>query len=130
MFAYRFFMLALPALLTGSVLGTGCSGDDMAATRHAQAARRAAVADGGASIRFPAGSPGLSRITSTVVEKRTATIPVIAPARVVTSILPGPNTGERVVMFDSPDVTSLYSQYRQSSANVARASKNLARIRD
>jgi multidrug efflux pump subunit AcrA (membrane-fusion protein) len=65
-----------------------------------------------------------------MVEKRTATIPVIAPARVVASIVPGLSSTDRIVMFDSPDVTSLYSQYRQSSANVARASKNLSRIKD
>jgi cobalt-zinc-cadmium efflux system membrane fusion protein len=127
---FLILMFALPELLGAAALTSGCNGDDMAATRRQQAARRAEVYDSGTSIRFPSGSPGLSRITSTVVVRRTATIPVIAPARVVASIVPGLTSNDRIMMFDSPDVTSLYSQYRQSSANVARASKNLTRIRD
>ena len=123
-------ILALPCILGGAALTSGCKGDDLAASGREQALRRAEVTEGGNSIRFPSGSPGLGRITSTMVEKRTATIPVIAPARVVASIVPGLSSTDRIVMFDSPDVTSLYSQYRQSSANVARASKNLSRIKD
>jgi multidrug efflux pump subunit AcrA (membrane-fusion protein) len=125
-----FLILTFPCILGGAVLTSGCKGDDLAASGREQALRRAEVTEGGNSIRFPSGSPGLSRITSTMVEKRTATIPVIAPARVVASIVPGLSSNDRIVMFDSPDVTSLYSQYRQSSANVARASKNLSRIKD
>jgi len=123
-------LLTLPGILGGAGFTSGCSGDDTAATYRPQAARRAVVTDGGTTIRFPYGSSGLNLIMSAVVQKRTATIPVIAPARVVACIVPGLSSSDRVVMFDSPDVTSLYSQYRQSSANVARASKNLARIRD
>ncbi len=123
-------IFALPGIIGGASVLTGCKGDDAAATGRAQASRRAEVTNGGAVIRFPSGSPGLGRIATAVVAKRTATIPVIAPARVVASIIPGKTPADRIVMFDSPDVTSLYSQYRQSSANVARASKNLSRIRE
>ena len=119
-----------PLILAGAALASGCGGDDMAATKRQQAARRAEVADGGTLIRFPAGSPGLELIKSSAVVRQTATIPVIAPARVVASVLPGHAQSDRTVMFDSPDVTSLYSQYRQSSANFARASKNFTRIKE
>jgi len=124
-----FFVICAAAALLAAGLA-GCNGDDMAATPGAPGARRAGVSDGGESIAFPPGSPGLLRISSSVVRKQTATIPVIAPARVVACIVPGSTPGDRLVLFDSPDVTSLYSQFRQASANAARADKNLARVRD
>jgi len=120
----------LAAGLIAAALLAGCGGDDMAATPGRAPARRTAVTDDGTAITFAAGSPGLLQLSSTVVRKRTATIPVIAPARVVAAVVPGSAAGERLVLFDSPDVTSLYSQYRQAVANAARADKNLTRVRD
>jgi multidrug efflux pump subunit AcrA (membrane-fusion protein) len=88
------------------------------------------VTENGSRIVFPALSPGLARITAQVVHAGSATIPVIAPAHVVASISAGLSTGGRIVLFDSPDVTSLYSQYSQSRSNIDRTTKNLDRVKE
>jgi len=122
----------IPAIasLLAVVLMSGCGGDDMAATAGKATAHRADVSEEGTRIAFAPGSPGLAQISSSAARKRSATIPVIAPARVVAVIVPDGAPEERLVLFDSPDVTSLYSQYRQAVANGARAEKNLSRVKD
>ncbi len=93
--------------------------------------QRARVSDEGRTIAFRAGSPGLQELTSVVVKKTNALVSVIAPARVVASISPATAVIDgRIILFESPEVTSLYSQYRQGRTNADRATKNLARTQD
>jgi len=125
---YKRTILAL-ALVSAFVL-SGCTKDDGSAGAHSAAALPAEVSDNGSRIVFPAGSPGLARITSQIMRNGSATIPVIAPAHVVASISAGLATKGRIVLFESSDVTSLYSQYSQSRSNIERTSKNLERVKE
>jgi membrane fusion protein, heavy metal efflux system len=88
------------------------------------------VSADGVTIHIPAGTPGLARFTTSTVKPGRVTISAIAPARVVASITPSVTDGERIVLFESSDITSLYSQYRQARSGVERAAKNLTRIRE
>jgi len=90
---------------------------------------RAVISDDGRTITFPQGSPALAQFGVSGVKKGRATISVVAPARIVASISATPGK-EKVVLFESPDITSLYSSYRQSRSNADRASRNLVRIQD
>ncbi len=90
---------------------------------------RAVITDDGRTITFPQGSPALAQFGVSGVKKGRATISVVAPARIVASI-PAAAGKERVVLFESPDITSLYSSYRQSRSNADRANRNLVRIQD
>ncbi len=90
--------------------------------------QKANVSDNGARIIFPVQSPGLKVIKTLSVKKGPVLIPVIAPARVVASAVSG--DGEKVILFDSPDVASLYSQYKQAKANVELTAKSLRRVKD
>ncbi len=87
------------------------------------------VTNNGKTITFSENNSGLQEFKSSPVEKGSATLSVLAPARIVASITPSENNSDKIILFDSPDVTSLYSQYRQSKANVELTSKNLARIK-
>jgi membrane fusion protein, heavy metal efflux system len=89
---------------------------------------RAVVSDGGTKITFPKGYPGLAELTSIPAQKKAVLVSVFAPARVVASIEHA--DGDKTILFDSPDVTSLYSQYRQAVSNVELTSKNLGRLKD
>ncbi len=91
--------------------------------------KRAIVSEDGLRILFPEGSPGMARVSTTPVAKGTALISVIAPARVVAAIS-GAAGNDRSIMFDSPDITSLYSSYRQARSNVDLTSKSLKRIKE
>ena len=88
------------------------------------------VSDDGTKITFSDANPGLQQIKSAVVNKGTAMISVFAPARVVAIISTAASSKEKIVLFESPDIASLYSSYKQAKSNVDLATKNLERIRD
>ncbi len=90
----------------------------------------ATVTDGGRRIQFSPGNPGLQQLQTVRAEKCTATLSVISPARVVATIATGLSSGAPIALFESPDVTSLYSLYRQAKANEERTARNLERARD
>ena len=91
--------------------------------------KKTIVNNGGKTITFPKDDSGLQVFAVTTVEKGSATMSVIAPARVVASISISKTEPGKIILFDSPDVTSLYSQYKQSKANAELTSKNLIRIK-
>ena len=88
------------------------------------------VRDEGRTIVFPEGSPGLEQIGVEGVKRGKATLSVVAPARIVATISPSVTGKERIVLFETPDITSLHSSYIQSRSNADRTSRNLARIKD
>jgi membrane fusion protein, heavy metal efflux system len=119
----------VPLLLL--LFGGGCTERHATGDPGARTSQRAKVSDEGTLMVFPAGSPGLLQLTTTVAKKGIALVSVIAPARVVASIAPmTTGSNERVILFESPEVTSLYSQYRQGKTNMERTAKNLARVKD
>jgi multidrug efflux pump subunit AcrA (membrane-fusion protein) len=91
--------------------------------------KKVTVSNDGQILTFPKDSPGLYELNVSPAEKGSAALSVIAPARVVASILHSKITASAIVLFDSPDVTSLYSQYKQSKANVDLTSRNLIRTK-
>jgi hypothetical protein len=91
--------------------------------------KKVIVSNGGQTITFPNDSPGLEEFKVSSAEKGSATLSIIAPARIVASISQSKIPGSKIVLFDSPDVTSLYSQYKQSKANVDLTSQNLIRVK-
>src|SRR5579862_4265784 len=124
---YEIAIAAMALLLIA--MNSGCRNTGSAEESLSQAPKRATVSDNGRKIDFPSDSPGLMQLITTQIRKGSATLSISAPARVVASVT-SDEKGERVVLFESPDITSLYSSYRQSSANAARSAKNLARIKD
>ena len=92
--------------------------------------KKAVISNNGETITFPSGSPGLKEINTIVAKKGEATISVIAPARVVAMITSGLNSNDKTVIFESSDLTTLYSSYKQAKQNVIRTSKNLARTKE
>ena len=92
---------------------------------------RASITENGMVISFPLQSIGLQQIKTTVVHKGTVTIPVIAPARVVATIVSNEQeSSNKLILFESQDITSLYSQYRQSRTNLDRAQNNYNRTKE
>jgi len=118
-----------PITLALLLSAAGCNERQTSGSAPAEPGR-AAVTDEGKTIAFPAGSPGLQQIGTSAVRLGKATLSVVAPARVVASIPRLPAGRDTIILFESPDVTSLYSSYRQSRANAERSARNLARIRD
>jgi multidrug efflux pump subunit AcrA (membrane-fusion protein) len=88
------------------------------------------VSDDGRKIVFPAGSEGLNRIKSEQISTADQLVQVLAPSRIVATVSSSPDGKETIVLFDSPDLTGLYSQFRQSKINLSLAQKNLARVKE
>ncbi|HUN65042.1 MAG TPA: efflux RND transporter periplasmic adaptor subunit [Bacteroidota bacterium] len=93
-------------------------------------AHRAVVTANGTDISIPAGTPGLAHFTTHTALRRRALISAIAPAHVVANISASVDGGDRIILFESSDVTTLYSSYRQARVNADRMAKNLQRIKD
>ncbi len=91
---------------------------------------RASVSENGELITFPPGNPGLNVLKMVQVRKSSVLLPVLAPARVVAGVSSTATDSNHVILFDSPDMTSLYSQYEQSVSNVGLAEKSLKRVRE
>jgi multidrug efflux pump subunit AcrA (membrane-fusion protein) len=86
--------------------------------------------DNGLKIQFDSQSPALNLLKVTTAQKGSATISVVAPARVVACISKAQNSNDKVILFESSDVTSLYSLYKQNKINLLKSQKNLERVKD
>ena len=123
---FRIYSLGLIILLVQ--LLSGCS--EKKTVDPNEALEKAVVLDQGMIVKFSDKAPGRKLIKTIEVHKGSATVPVFAPARVVASISKAIESNDKIILFDSPDVTTLYSQYRQNRSNVALTTKNLARIKE
>ena len=127
-FARNFILLVCMLLVT--LADTGCQEKSDANSIAQESSKKPIVSDDGKTIRFPSATAGLQQIQTTEAREGTALISVIAPARVVATISPAATLSRNIMLFESPDVTTLYSQYRQSSSNVDLTSKNLIHVKE
>jgi multidrug efflux pump subunit AcrA (membrane-fusion protein) len=127
-FASKHAVHALLLLFAFGIFFAACTGGHKEDTKAD--ARKGIVSSGGRVITFAEGSPGLAQIQTTEARRGRATISAFAPARIVASISTSVETNDKIVLFESPDITSLYSSYRQAKQNAERTAKNLARVRD
>ncbi len=126
------FHNAVVVLTVAALLGlaAGCRNEGDAGDPPLPRQRKASVSPDGDTITFAPNSPGLKLLGISTARHGTAMISMVAPARVVAAIASVGPPGESIVLFESPDVTSLYSQYRQARSNAALTEKNLARVKD
>ncbi|MEI6790676.1 MAG: efflux RND transporter periplasmic adaptor subunit [Myxococcaceae bacterium] len=75
-------------------------------------------------IEFPKNYPGLSNFKLLTLKVAPSMLRVEAPAQVVASIQ------NQSILFSQSEISSLYSQYLQSSANFERTEKNKIRVED
>jgi hypothetical protein len=127
--SFRNILLACAAIIL-SLAVAGCHEKGDANALPERVSTKPVISENGAKIVFPAESSGLSLIQTTDAREGTALISVIAPARIVAVISPAVASAGNIVLFESPDVTTLYSQYRQSRSNVELTSKNLVRVKE
>jgi len=93
-------------------------------------ARKVVVSEGGNKILFPKDAEGLQRIKAETITRGNEIVQVLAPSRVVATISSSSGSGDKIVLFDSPDLTGLYSQYRQSKINLQLSQNNLSRVKE
>ena len=127
-FIRNFIMLF--GIMLASLPNMGCQEKSNASSIAQELSKKPVVSGDGSTIRFPSETSGLQQIQTTEAREGTALVSVIAPARVVATISPAATSSRNIMLFESPDVTTLYSQYRQSSSNVELTSKNLIHVKE
>jgi hypothetical protein len=103
---------------------------DAASDGTLDTSHRPTVTEQGGRIVFPPDSPGLKQFATASVKQGETVVTLSAPAHVVASIAASVTGPERVVLFESPDATSTWSQYRQGRVAVDRTTKALDRVRE
>jgi cobalt-zinc-cadmium efflux system membrane fusion protein len=126
---YRVGLIIAAVFLVGIVLGKRLGGGNNL-IEPARVSVLPTVTNDGKNISIPEGSPSLKIIETTGALKSDAALTATAPARVVAAKLAVPGQKEGVILFESADVTSLFSQYRQAFSNFTRNQKNLNRTKD
>ncbi|MGA7161125.1 MAG: efflux RND transporter periplasmic adaptor subunit [Bacteroidota bacterium] len=122
--------LLLLGILFLVLLSAGCQEKSDAYSIAQESSKKPVVSDDGKTIRFPFETAGVHQIQTTEAREGTALVSVIAPARVVATISPAVSLSKNIMLFESPDITTLYSQYRQSKSNVELTSKNLDHVNE
>ncbi len=107
---------------------SGCGGGEDG--KNPQAYLKPFVSDEGRNISFDNSSPSVSRIKSIEIKKGSAKISAKVPARVVATISKSISNSEKIILFDSQDVTSLFTSFKQSRANLEKSENNLSRIKE
>lgn len=88
------------------------------------------VREKGEVIFFPEGAQGRARIETRPFGSGKEFIQIQAPARVVATVSHSVSSGGRIVLFESADLNTAYSTYKQARNAASRTSKNLKRVRD
>jgi membrane fusion protein, heavy metal efflux system len=123
-------LVLLAGMFLMVLLNAGCQEKSDANSIAQKSSKKPIVSDDGKTIRFPFKTAGVQQIQTTEAREGTALVSVIAPARVVATISPAVSLSRNIMLFESPDITTLYSQYRQSSSNVDLTSKNLVHVKE
>lgn len=120
----------LPAILALTMIGaSGCKEGDEGPAGSTEAQQQ--VLDGGKRIRVTDQSLQNGLFKTMTLTQGIVHAQAIAPARVVagaSSALAG--EGNAIILFDSPDMASLYSSFTQNSTAYEKAKKDLARAND
>ncbi|WP_411821803.1 efflux RND transporter periplasmic adaptor subunit [Leptospira sp. 'Mane'] len=87
------------------------------------------LTNNGKTISFP-GKESMSRFETIVLEKKSGFLSVLATAHVIASISSSVRNTEKVILFENPDIASLYSSYKKSKTELVKARKNIERVKD
>lgn len=120
-----FFVL----LVAASACEGGESGAASAADTPPRDVARPTVSDSGRHVVFPLGSEMLQRFGLDTLRAGVVPVEMLAPARVTVVIGASTARGERALLFETPDATTLWSQFRQAQATARHADTVLARVR-
>ncbi len=132
MYTTKIKLLSITILLflSAQFIFSGCTNSDGKDKGSFLTSQKPTVSSDGNTITFQKNSPGLNDFQSILVKKSSAVISVMAPGRIVAAISSASSSLGKIVLFDSPDITSLYSQYQQNKANYDLALKNLKRTKE
>ncbi|HET7152886.1 MAG TPA: efflux RND transporter periplasmic adaptor subunit [Candidatus Kapabacteria bacterium] len=114
----------------GALLVQSCSNNDPAPEKLNANDAPAKVTNNGAEITFGIQSPQLQQIATDTVRKESMSLVVSAPAHVLVSVVHSETGNVSLNLFESQDITQLYSDYVKSTSTLEHSSKALERVRD
>lgn len=116
-------------LLGAATLVVACKHDDPAQAVDPRSAP-AQVQDNGMVLQFGEQSPQLQQIAVDTVRCHAMKVGIFAPAHIAVSVVPSETGAGPLYLFESQDITQLYSDFVKSGSAIERSSKALARTRD
>jgi len=116
--------------LAGAVIIQSCGNDDAAPKKLNLNDAPAKVTNNGIDITFGLQSPQLQQFTIDTVRKESVVLAVSAPAHVLVSVVHSGIGTIPLHLFESQDITQLYSDYLKSVSTLEHSSKALERVRD
>ncbi|HYQ85692.1 MAG TPA: efflux RND transporter periplasmic adaptor subunit [Bacteroidota bacterium] len=112
-----------------AILGS-CNRTDSQAAESAAAELPAHVESNGIEIVFPERSPQLEQITTDTVRLRKVSLEITAPAHVAVSTVRSEFGRSNLHLFETQDLTQLYSDFVKSASARNRSLKQLERVRE
>jgi membrane fusion protein, heavy metal efflux system len=129
--------MPLSSLILAAVLGLGpiaaCRKNPSAETSSLQPAGEAEpkIRDNGAWIEFPSGSAHARLFEGAAADDKTLTFRFDAPATVVARVKRSSGPGSsRLILFDTPELSGLYSSFLQSDIQLKTKKTNFERLKD
>ncbi len=87
------------------------------------------VTNNGKTITFSS-EESMHRFESIVLQRQQGFLSVLATAHVIASISSSVRNTEKVILFENPEIASLYASYKKSKTDLAKARKNIERVKD
>jgi membrane fusion protein, heavy metal efflux system len=127
--AARLILMAAMALAAAASCRKAESADPAALSPAAEAEPQ--IRENGTWIEFPAGSTHAGLFEGSTVDEKTLTFRFTAPAAVVARVKRFSGLGSpRLILFDTPELSGLYSSYLQSETQLKTKKINFERLKD
>jgi membrane fusion protein, heavy metal efflux system len=107
-----------------------CNRSDGETTDAATSNLQPEILEGGTEISFPWNSPQLKQFTLDTVREESVRSEFSAPAHIAVSVVGSELENSKIYLFESQDLSQLYSDLVTGIAALERSTKNLKRLKD
>jgi len=116
-------------IVFGCVLQS-CGSSDKGNTDSAQKSDSPQVLNGGTEIKFAKSAPQLKQFKVDTVLEKSVPSEFSAPIHLIVSVVSSATGNNKVILFETQDLTQLYADYITAISELDRASKNLQRLKE
>ncbi len=122
-------LISMMVLIVGFMF-QACNRPDRANSNSEQDMTQPQVVNGGTEIIFAPHSPQLQQITIDTIREVTMSLSISAPAHNLVSVVKSELGEGKLYLFETQDITDLYSSYVTSMANLEHSTLALKRTQD
>jgi len=124
----RNFFIGLASVCAVLILAQGCSKES--SSEPNAKAPAVTVANNGNDVTFPPNSPQLGQFKLDTVRMSSIRVELTAPIHNLVSVIKSDLSNKKLYLFETQDITDLYTGYLTALANLQHSSLALARVKD